>query len=160
MPRLVEGLSRFFGRVEIFALGLESERQAAEAALAKGQPLEARDHAREILSQLPDSPLGLALWADAAEDAWLDHEVVTALSELAKKVPWRADVWLRLGRAGRRIEWPDARESLERAAVAPDERDSSRLALLDLCDLDLAAGDSARALRWLDRIPPPITGAI
>jgi GTP-binding protein EngB required for normal cell division len=159
MPRLVEGLSRFFGRVEIFALGLESERQAAEAALAKGHPLEARDHAREIVAALPDSPLGLALWADAAEDAWLDHEVCAALSELAKKVPWRADVWFRLARAGRRIDWPGAREALERAATAPDERDSARLALLDLADLDLAAGDPGRAQRWLDRIPAPIDGA-
>jgi GTP-binding protein EngB required for normal cell division/tetratricopeptide (TPR) repeat protein len=158
MPRLVEGLTRFFGRVEIFALGLESERQAAEAALLRGQPLEARDHAREILAQLPDSPLGLALWADAAEEAWLDHEVVTALSELAKRVPWRADVWLRLGRAGLRTEWPGAREALERAATAPDERESARLALLDLADLDLAAGDPERAQRWLDRVPPLLTG--
>lgn len=158
MPRLVEGLSRFFGRVEIFALGLESERQAAEAALAKGQPLEAREHARAILAALPDSALGLALWADAAEDAWLDHEAAHALVELTKKVPWRADVWLRLARAGRRIEWPHVREALERAAVAPDERDFARLALLDLADLDLAAGDAARAQRWLDRIAAPLTG--
>ena len=157
MPRLVEGLSRFFGRVEIFALGLEGERQAAEAALTKGQPLEAREHARAILAALPESPLGLALWADAAEDAWLDHEVVAALSRLSEKVPWRADVWLRLGRAGRRIEWPGAREALERAAAAPDERESARLALLDLADLDLAAGDAARAQRWLDRIATSLT---
>ncbi|MEO5729124.1 MAG: dynamin family protein [Byssovorax sp.] len=157
MPRLVEGLSRFFGRVEIFALGLEGERQAAEAALTKGQPLEAREHARAILAALPESPLGLALWADAAEDAWLDHEVVAALSRLSEKVPWRADVWLRLGRAGQRIEWPDAREALERAAAAPDERESARLALLDLADLDLAVGDAARAQRWLDRIATSLT---
>jgi GTP-binding protein EngB required for normal cell division len=160
MPRLVEGLSRFFGRVEIFALGLEGERLAAEQALAKGQPLEAREHARTIVGALPDSPLGLALWADAAEDAWLDHEAATALHELAKKVPWRADVWLRLARAGRRIEWQGAREALERAASAPDERESARLALLDLADLDLAAGDHARAQRWLDRIAAPITGGV
>jgi cellulose synthase operon protein C len=160
MPRLVEGLSRFFGRVEIFALGLEGERQAAEAALAAGQPLEAREHARTIVGALPDSPLGLALWADAAEDAWLDHEAATALLELVKKVPWRADVWLRLARAGQRIEWPGARDALERAATAPDERESARLALLDLCDLDLAAGDPARAQRWLDRIPAPLGGGV
>ena len=158
MPRLVEGLSRFFGRVEIFALGLDGERKAAEEALTRGQPLEAREHARALLAALPESPLGLALWADAAEDAWLDHEVVAALSKLSEKVPWRADVWLRLGRAGARIEWPGAREALERAAVAPDERDSARLALLDLADRDLAAGDAARAQRWLDRIAAPLTG--
>jgi cellulose synthase operon protein C len=160
MPRLVEGLSRFFGRVEIFALGLEGERQAAEAALAAGQPLEAREHARTIVGALPGSPLGLALWADAAEDAWLDHEAATALHELVRKVPWRADVWLRLAHAGRRIDWPGVREALERAATAPDERDSGRLALLDLADLDLAAGDPARAQRWLDRIPPPLAGGV
>jgi cellulose synthase operon protein C len=152
MPRLVEGLSRFFGRVEIIALGLEGERQQAIAALARGEPLEAREHAREILAQLPGSPLGLALWADAAEDAWLDHEVIAALSELAEQVPWRADVWLRLARAGQRVGWERAREALERAADAPDERESARLALLDLADLDIQAGDAPRAERWLDRI--------
>ncbi|MGK3983222.1 dynamin family protein [Sorangium sp. So ce136] len=159
MARLVEALNRFFGRVEILALGLENERSAAEVALAKGMPLEAREHARSILSVLPDSAVGLALWADAAEDAWLDEEVVTALADLAKRVPWRADVWLRLGRAGQRIGWDGARNALERAASAPEERDAARLALLDLCDLDLAAGDPARAQRWLDRIPAPLSTA-
>ncbi|WP_437840770.1 dynamin family protein [Sorangium sp. So ce1153] len=159
MARLVEALNRFFGRVEILALGLENERSAAEVALAKGMPLEAREHARSILSVLPDSAVGLALWADAAEDAWLDEEVVTALADLTKRVPWRADVWLRLGRAGQRIGWDGARGALERAASAPEERDAARLALLDLCDLDLAAGDPARAQRWLDRIPAPLSTA-
>src|SRR5690348_10352998 len=112
MARLVEALSRFFGRVEILALGLEDERSAAEAALAKGMPIEAREYARIILAHLPDSAVGLALWADAAEEAWLDHEAVTALSELAKRVPWRADVWLRLGLAGRRIGWEGARDAI------------------------------------------------
>ncbi|WP_437878646.1 dynamin family protein [Sorangium sp. So ce513] len=157
MARLVEALNRFFGRVEILALGLENERSAAEAALAKGMPLDAREHARTILSVLPDSAVGLALWADAAEEAWLDEEVVTALSDLSKRVPWRADVWLRLGRAGQRVGWAGARDALERAASAPEERDAARLALLDLCDLDLAAGDPARAQRWLDRIPAPLS---
>ncbi|WP_437282524.1 dynamin family protein [Sorangium sp. So ce375] len=157
MARLVEALNRFFGRVEILALGLENERSAAEAALAKGMPLEAREHARTILSVLPDSAVGLALWADAAEDAWLDQEVVAALSDLAKRVPWRADVWLRLGRAGQRVGWDGARDAIERATSAPEERDAARLALLDLSDLDLAAGDPARAQRWLDRIPAPLT---
>src|ERR1700691_1896846 len=159
MPRLVEGLSRFFGRVEIFALALESEPQAALAALAAGQPLEAREHARTIVGALPDSPLGLALWADAAEDAWLDHEAATALLELVKKAPWRADVWLRLARAGRRIEWPGARDALERAATAPDEREAARSALIELADQDLAAGDPGRAQRWLDRIAASVDGA-
>ncbi|AKT40686.1 dynamin family protein [Chondromyces crocatus] len=153
MARLVEALSRFFGRVEILALGLEEERLSAEAALAKGDPLAARAHARTILASLPGSAVGFALWAEAAEEAWLDHEAVTALGELSKKVPWRADVWLRLGRAGLRNGWAGARDALERAASAPEEREAGREALLELCDLDLAGGDPDRAQRWLDRIP-------
>jgi len=159
MSRLVEGLSRFFGRVEILARGAEQDRQAAEDALARGRPLEAREHARSLLEIVPGSPVGLALWADAAEDAWLDHETVQALSELSRAVPWRADVWLRLARAGARIGWADAREALERAVSAPEERDFARYALLDLCDQDLAAGDAARAQRWLDRIPVSLASA-
>lgn len=158
MPRLVESLSRFVGRVELYALGLDGERRAAEDALTRGRPLEARERARAILAAIPGSPLGLALWADAAEDAWLDDEAVAALTELSDKLPWRADVWLRLGRASLRLGRPEAREALARAAASPDDRDSARSALLVLCDLDLAAGDSARALRWLERITPSIAG--
>jgi hypothetical protein len=150
VSQLVEALNLFFGRVEILARGAEVDRRAAEAALARDRPLEAREHAREMLLKVPGSPVGLALWADAAERAWLDHEVVSALAQLAPSVPWRADVWLRLGRAGLRAGDAGASEALERAAAAPEERDAARLALLDLCDLDLAAGDVARAQRWLD----------
>lgn len=121
--------------------------------LARGRPLDAREHARAILSRIPDSPVGLALWADAAELSWLDHEVVEALEALARAVPWRADVWLRLGRAGLAVGYAGAREALERAASAPEEREASRKALLMLADLDLAAADPARARQWLERMP-------
>ncbi len=153
MPSLVESLSRFVGRVEILARGADGDRRAAEVALERGRALEARDYARSLLEKVPGSPVGLALWADAAESAWLDHEVIEALTELSKAIPWRADVWLRLGRAGLRVRQADAREALERAVTAPEEREASRLALLDLCDLDLAMGDAARAARWLEGIP-------
>ncbi len=158
MARLVENLSRFFGRVEILARGLENERRAAEVALMRGRPLEARERAREILAEVPGSPLGLALWADAAEDAGLDHEVISALGELAELVPWRADVWLRLGQAQARLNDPRSTDSFERAANAPEERESAQLALIELCDLDLRAGDPGRAGRWLDRVGASITG--
>lgn len=158
MSQLVEALGHFFGRVEILARGAEQNRRDAEVALGRDRPLEAREHAREMLAKVPGSPLALALWADAAERAWLDHEVVEALTALAKSVPWRADVWLRLARAAQRLGRPDAREALERAASAPEERDAAREALLDLCDLDLAVGDVARARQWLDSIPRPLTG--
>lgn len=143
--------------MEILARGVEGDRIAAERDLERDRPLDAREHARAILAHIPDSPLGLALWADAAESAWLDDEAVAALEQLALAVPWRADVWLRLGRAGLRVGYPHAREALERAAAAPDERAAARKALLDLCDLDLAAGDPARALRWLERIPSSLS---
>lgn len=162
---LVESVSRFMGRVELFARGADGERRAAQDALERGKPLEAREHARDILDRVPGSPLGLALWADAAEVAWLDHEVVEALTALAEQVPWRADVWLRLGRAHLRIAQAEAasgadsagRDALERAVSAPEEREAARLALLDLADLDLRAFDHARASRWLDRIPMSLT---
>jgi small GTP-binding protein len=150
---LVESISQFFGRVEVLARGADADRRAAEVALERRRPLEAREWARLLLEKVPGSPIGLALWADAAEDAWLDHEVIEALGELVKTVPWRADVWLRIGRAGLRVGRADAREALERAATAPEERESARLALLELCDLDLAMGDAERASRWLDRVP-------
>lgn len=158
MARLVENLSRFLGRVEILARGLENERRAAEVALGRGRPLEARERARAILAEVPGSPLGLALWADAAEDAGLDHEATSALGELAEHVPWRADVWLRLGQAQTRMNDPRAVESFERAANAPEERESAQLALLELCDLDLRSGDPGRAGRWLDRIGASLGG--
>jgi GTP-binding protein EngB required for normal cell division len=158
MVPLFESLSRLAERVEILARGLEGDRRAAELMLERGRPLDAREHARAILAKVPGSPLGLALWADASEAAWLDHEAVQALTELARAVPWRGDVWLRLGRAAWRVGDPQAREALERAAAAQDDKASSRRALLDLCDMDLAVGDASRAARWLDRLPPPLGG--
>ncbi len=158
MASLVESLSRIASRMELFARGMEGDRRAAEVMLERGRPLDARESARGILVAIPGSPLGLALWADAAEATWLDHEVVEALDALSRIVPWRADVWLRLGRAGLRSEWPGARDALERAASAPDERAASRRALLDLADLELAANDPVKALRWLDRLAPSLAG--
>ncbi len=151
MSRLVEALTQLFGRVEILAMGVDDDRRRAEQALAEGRALEARTSARAVLERVPRSPLGLALWADAAAGAWLDHEVVEALERLVEQVPWRQDAWLRLGLAGLRIGSPRAREAIERAATGIGDAASARLALWTLCDLDRAAGDPARALRWLDR---------
>ena len=153
MPRLAEGLSRRFGRVESLALGGEEERRAAERALARGHALEARVLSRALLLRVPDSPLGLALWADAAEACGLHDEVVTALERLVEQVPWRQEVWLRLGQAALRSGTADARGALERAAAGTDDPLAAPKALLMLADLDIAANDCARAARWLDRIP-------
>jgi GTP-binding protein EngB required for normal cell division len=154
MARLVDGLSRLFERVEIFARGAEEERRAAERALASGDALEARAQARALLARVPGSPLGLALWADAAEACLRHDEVVEALTALATKVPWRHEVWLRLGLARLGDAPAEARDALERAARAgATDPGVARDALVALADLDLASGDPARALRWIDRVP-------
>ncbi|MBI4704826.1 MAG: dynamin family protein, partial [Deltaproteobacteria bacterium] len=152
MSRLVEALTRFFGRVEILARGADAERREAQAALEAGRFLEAREHARALLARVPSSPIGLALWADAAGAVWLDEEAATAFSQLAQQVPWRHDVWLRLGLAGGRTGWPQARLALERAAAATEDRAVARRALQELCDVDLRAGEPARARRWVERL--------
>jgi len=153
MPRLAEGLSRFFGRVEILARGADEERRVAERALNRGDVLEARAAARALLARVPGSPVGLALWAEAAEGCDLHDEVVTALSELAAQLPWRQEVWLRLGQAALQAGSDRARGALERAAAGTDDPAITRQALLLLADLDIAADDCARAARWLDRVP-------
>ncbi len=153
MPRVAEGLSRFFGRVEILARGANEERRAAERALARGHVLEARAAARALLARVPGSPVGLALWADAAEACGLHDEVVEALSQLVEQLPWRQEVWLRLGQAALRSGSARARMALERAAAGTDDPSVARQALLLLADQDIAADDTARAARWLDRVP-------
>ena len=109
MSRLGDRLSRFFGRVEILARGAEPHLKAAEIALDKGDPLDARAQARALLARVPKSPLGLALWADAAEACGFPEEVVTALEQLAAQAPWQQEIWLRLGKAGLAAGWPGAR---------------------------------------------------
>lgn len=152
MSRLGSGLSRFFGRVEILARGAEPFLKGAELSLERGDPLEARAQARSLLSRVPGSPLGLALWADAAEACGFHEEVVEALAELVVKAPWRQEIWLRLGNAGLFCGWEDARSALERAAAGRDAPEITRRALLRLADLDLVDDEPSRASRWLERV--------
>lgn len=159
MARLVDGIAGFFDRLELLARGGEGLRRAAEEALGRGRPLEARGHARALLSRAKGSAVGLALLADAAEEAWLDEEAEGALRGLAALAPWRADVWLRLGRVLLRLGNAEARECLERATAAADPPEAVREALLLLADLDLFAGDAPRAERWLERVPARVAGA-
>ncbi len=153
MSRLGQGLSRVFGRVEILARGAEPLLKRAEAALERGDALEARSQARALLARVPESPVGLALWADAAEECGFFDEVVEALAALAEHAPWRQELWLRLGEAGLRSGWSGARDALERAATKSDAPDVTRRALLALADLDIEGGEPARASRWLERVP-------
>src|SRR5690606_34923995 len=122
-------LGDFLSRVELLARGSEWLRQEAVQALAENRPWDARHHALAILAELPRSRVALALWADAAEAMWLDHEAVEALSQLAQALPFRADVWLRMAQA----EWRlgrDPRGSLERASDAPEPAQAADAARL------------------------------
>ena len=136
MSRLAETVSGLVGRVEVLARGAGEEQRRAMVALGARQFATARRHAREILRLAPRSPVGLALWADAAEGCGLDAEVVEALGELSGHLPWRHDLWLRLGQAGLRTGWPQARVAFERAAGAPAPSEVARAALLGLADFD------------------------
>jgi small GTP-binding protein len=152
MSRVGDGLSRLFGRVEILARGAEPFLRAAEIALDKGDALDARAQARALLARVPKSPLGLALWADAAEACGFPEEVVEALEQLVEQAPWNQEIWLRLGRAGLTCGWDGARDALERAAEGRDTPSVTREALLTLADLDME-DEPVRASHWLARVP-------
>ncbi|MCC6525104.1 MAG: dynamin family protein [Polyangiaceae bacterium] len=148
MSRFVAGVRKLLGRAEIVARGAEDSRRLAEKALEDGDPLEAREHALDLLARVPRSPLGLALWADAAEASGFRDEEREALEGLTQALPWQLELWLRLGLLGVRQGRPEARAALERAAADPGE--VGREARLALSDLDLARGEAARAARWLE----------
>ncbi len=153
--RLAEAIAGWFGRVEVVLAGVEGYLRDGEEALARGDAMTARRAAKAMLQRVPHSPLGLALLADACEAARLDAELALTLEELAARLPSRAEVWVRLGRARERVGSPleESREAYLRAlAVAEAGSEARREALLWLADLDLANGDGARAELWLERL--------
>ena len=152
--RLADVIGRWIGKVEIVLAGADEDLREGQEALAVGDPMGARAAARRVLARAPDSPIGLALLADACEAAHLDAELALTLEELARRAPSRAEVWVRLGRArrdARRAPRSDVRDAFVRAlAVAEAGSEARRDALLGLADLDLAEGDGARAELWLE----------
>ena len=153
--RLAETIAGWFGRVEVVLAGVEGTLREGEEALAKGDPMRARQAARQMLQRVPHSPIGLALLADACEAARLDAELALTLEELAGRVASRGEIWVRLGRARERVGSPpeETRDAFLRAlAVAEPGSDARREALLWLADLDIALGDGARAELWLERL--------
>ncbi len=109
-----------------------------------------------MLQRAPDSPLGLALLADACDAAHLEAELALTLEELARRVPSRAEVWVRLGhaRAATQSATAEVREAFARGlGVAESGSEARRDALVALADLDLAEGHAARAELWLERVP-------
>ncbi len=151
MARLPDQLGDWLARVEILARGAERRRAAAAGALAEGRPWQARSEALAILDELPRSRVALLLWADAAQAMMLDGEVAEALERLARELPFRADVWLRLAEARARAG-TDPASALLRAAEAGEPGDAADRARLWLADLDLLRGDPERAERWLEQL--------
>src|ERR1700733_8125363 len=115
--RLAEVIERFLGKVEIVLAGADDDLREGEESLAAGDAMSARAAARRVLAQAPDSPLGLALLADACEAAHLDAELAMTLEELARRAPSRAEVWVRLARARGATGGPveEGRDALGRA---------------------------------------------
>jgi hypothetical protein len=164
--RLADVVDRWIGRVEIVLAGADADLRAGQEALAGGDALGARAAARRVLARAPDSPLGLALLADACEAAGLEAELALTLEELARRVPSRAEVWVRLGRARAATLSPpeDVRDAFARGlAVAEPGSDARRDALVGLADLDLSLGEGNRAELWLERAAgdssPPVQTA-
>lgn len=161
--RLNDVIGRWVGRVEVVLAGADEDLRDGEAALAEGDAMRARAAAHRVLARAPNSPLGLALLADACEAGHLDAELVMTLDQLASRAPARAEVWVRLARARlmadgsgaptRPLDVEEVRDAFARAlAVAESGSDARREALLGLSDLDLAEGQWARAELWLERI--------
>ncbi|HSY25849.1 MAG TPA: dynamin family protein [Polyangiaceae bacterium] len=164
--RLADVVDRWIGKVEIVLAGADGDLRAGQEALSAGDPLGARAAARRVLVRAPDSPLGLALLADACEAAGLEAELALTLEELARRVPSRAEVWVRLGRARAATLSPteDVRDAFARGlAVAEPGSDARRDALVGLADLDLSLGEGNRAELWLERAAgdssPPLQAA-
>jgi len=153
--RLAEIIGRWLGRVEVVIAGADDALHQGEVALANGNAMAARAEARVVLERVPGSPLGLALLADACEMASLHAELALTLEELALRVGSQADVWVRLGHARAATGAPldEVRDAYVRGlAVAESGSEARHEALVALADLDLVAGDGARADLWLDRV--------
>lgn len=151
MARLTDRLGEWLSRVEILARGAEGRRLDAVRALDAARPWEARAHALSLLDEVPSSRVALALWADAAERMFLDHEVCEALERLVALIPFRADAWFRLALARSRLG-QDPRPTLASAVGAREPAAFADAARMWLCDLDLLTGDAVRAERWLEQL--------
>ena len=139
--RLADVIGRWIGKVEIVLAGADEDLRQGEEALKQGDAMRARLAAHRVLARAPESPLGLALLADACEAGHLDAELALTLEELARRAPSRAEVWIRLGRARRATAAADeeVRDAFVRAlAVAEAGSEARRDALLELTDFDVA----------------------
>ncbi|HEX4446535.1 MAG TPA: hypothetical protein VH044_07365, partial [Polyangiaceae bacterium] len=127
--RLADVIGRFLGKVEIVLAGADEDLRAGQDALSAGDAMGARAAAHRVLIQAPDSPLGLALLADACEAGHLDAELALTLEELASRAPSRAEVWVRLARARRATGSPaeEVRDAYVRALAVAEAGSDARV---------------------------------
>jgi cellulose synthase operon protein C len=154
---LADVIGHWIGKVEIVLAGADDDLRSGQDALTAGDALGARAAARRVLERVPDSPLGLALLADACEAGHLEAELAVTLEDLARRAPSRAEVWVRLaearGATGASVD--EVRDAFVRALAVAESGTEARLdALIGLADLDLVRGDGARAELWLERAAP------
>ncbi|HEU5073220.1 MAG TPA: dynamin family protein [Polyangiaceae bacterium] len=150
--RLSERLQHWLARAELVARGGEPLRREALEALERGRPWEARSLALRLLEEVAESPVALAVWADAAEAMLLESEAREALGRLVQLLPYRADVWLRLGQAEARAG-ADPSESYRQALLAGEPREAALAALVPLIEQALDAGDLSAAQALARRVP-------
>ncbi len=150
--RLSERLQHWAARAELLARGGEPLRREALEALERGRPWEARALALRLLDEVAESPLALAVWADAADAMLLENEAREALGRLARLLPYRADVWLRLAQAETRAGL-EAAETYQRAVLAAEPREAALAALAPLIERALDARDTSLALTLARSVP-------
>jgi GTP-binding protein EngB required for normal cell division len=154
--RLADVIGRWIGKVEIVLAGADDDLREGEDALAAGDAMRARAAAHRVLAKAPESPLGLALLADACEAAGhLDAELALTLEQLSRWAPSRAEVWVRLARVrwATHVPLDEVRDAFARALAVAESGSDARLdALVGLADLDLAQGEGTRADLWLERV--------
>src|SRR5690349_14011486 len=76
---LADVIGRWIGKVEVVLAGADDDLRDGEDALAIGDAMRARAAAHRVLVRAPQSPLGLALLADACQAAHLDAELTLTL---------------------------------------------------------------------------------
>ncbi|HLK37949.1 MAG TPA: hypothetical protein VKU41_14410, partial [Polyangiaceae bacterium] len=126
--RLADVIVHWIGKVEIVLAGADEDLRDGQDALVAGDPMRARSAARRVLERTPDSPIGLALLADACEAAHLDAELAETLEALAVRAPSRPEVWVRLGHARRATGGGDdeARDAFARALTVAEPGSDER----------------------------------
>ncbi len=154
--RIFELIERWAGRVEVTLSGADLDFREARDALNRGEGMRARAAAKRVLERTPQSPVALAVLADACELAGLDAELAMTLEELVERSPSQPALWLRLAQVSRKIGDPASKveERLTTALGLAEPGSSERKeSILALGALAMDQQEPERAELWLSRLP-------